>query len=71
LESSLAQVNLDAGENAVLLGPLLDMPLPADRVPDLPPEKLRRRQLTALSVGDGRRAGSAGPGNRSGKWSED
>jgi AAA ATPase domain len=60
LESSLAQVNLDPGENAVLLGLLLDMPLPADRVPDLPPEKLRRRQLAALSVGDGRRAGSAG-----------
>jgi hypothetical protein len=51
LESSPAQVNLDAGENAVLLGPLLDMPLPADRVPDLPPEKLRRRQIDGTERG--------------------
>jgi predicted ATPase len=50
LESSLAQVNLDPAENTVLLAPLLDMPLPVERVPGLPPEELRRRQLAALTA---------------------
>jgi class 3 adenylate cyclase len=49
LESSLAQVKLDPAENASLLAPLLDIPLPHDRVPTLAPEELRRRQLAALS----------------------
>ena len=49
LESSLAQVKLDPGENAALLAPLLDVPLPQERVPTLPPEELRRRQLAALT----------------------
>ena len=49
LESSLAQVKLDPAENASLLAPLLDIPLPHDRVPALAPEELRRRQLAALS----------------------
>ena len=49
LESSLAQVKLDPTENVPLLAPLLDIPLPQDRVPALTPEELRRRQLAALT----------------------
>ena len=49
LESSLAQVKLDPAENVPLLAPLLDIPLPQDRVPALAPEELRRRQLAALT----------------------
>jgi class 3 adenylate cyclase/predicted ATPase len=49
LESSLAQVKLDTAENASLLAPLLDIPLPPGRAPNLPPEELRRRQLAALT----------------------
>jgi predicted ATPase len=49
LENSLAQVKLDAAENAPLLAPLLDIPLPKDRVLALAPEELRRRQLAALT----------------------
>ena len=49
LESSLAQVKLDPAENAPLLAPLLDIPLPQERVPTLAPEELRRRQLAALT----------------------
>jgi class 3 adenylate cyclase/predicted ATPase len=48
LESSLAQVKLDPDENAPLLVPLLDIPLPNERPPSLAPEELRRRQLAAL-----------------------
>jgi class 3 adenylate cyclase/predicted ATPase len=48
LENSLTQVKLDPAENAPLLAPLLDVPLPQDRTPTLPPEELRRRQLAAL-----------------------
>ena len=49
LESSLAQVKLDPAENVPLLAPLLDIPLPKERVPTLAPEELRRRQLAALT----------------------
>ena len=49
LESSLAQVKLDPVENASLLAPLLDIPLPPERAPALAPEELRRRQLAALT----------------------
>jgi len=49
LESSLAQVKLDPAENAALLAPLVDIPLPAERAPALVPEELRRRQLGALT----------------------
>jgi class 3 adenylate cyclase/predicted ATPase len=49
LESTLAQINLDPAENSALLAPLLDIPLPEDRAPTLPPEELRRRQLAALT----------------------
>lgn len=49
LENSLAQVKLDPAENVPLLAPLLDMPLPPERVIALPPDELRRRQLRALT----------------------
>jgi class 3 adenylate cyclase/predicted ATPase len=49
LESSLAQVKLDPMENATLLAPLLDIPLPNERALTLAPEELRRRQLAALT----------------------
>ena len=49
LESALAQVKLDPAENASLLAPLLDIPLPQGRTPALAPEELRRRQLAALT----------------------
>ncbi len=48
LESALAQVRLDPAENAPLLAPLLDIPMPAERMPPLAAEELRRRQLAAL-----------------------
>jgi predicted ATPase/class 3 adenylate cyclase len=49
LENTLALVKLDPAENAPLLAPLLDIPLPQNRAPLLEPEALRRRQLTALT----------------------
>ena len=49
LENTLALVKLDPFENATLLAPLLDIPLPTNRVLRLPPEELRRRQLAALA----------------------
>jgi class 3 adenylate cyclase/tetratricopeptide (TPR) repeat protein len=49
LENTLALIKLDPGENAPLLAPLLDIPLPPDRAATLEPEVLRRRQLTALT----------------------
>jgi class 3 adenylate cyclase/predicted ATPase len=49
LENSLAQVKLDPVENASLLAPLLDVPLPKERASTLAPEELRRRQLAALT----------------------
>jgi class 3 adenylate cyclase len=50
LESSLAQVNLDPGEYASLLAPMLDIPLPKERVPISAPDELRRRQLAAVTA---------------------
>src|SRR6516165_758415 len=49
LETSLAQVKLDAAENLPLLAPLLEIPLPQERVLTIAPEELRRRQLAALT----------------------
>src|SRR4029077_9500614 len=49
LENSLAQVKLAPAENAPLLAPLLDVPLPKERASTLAPEELRRRQLAALT----------------------
>ena len=50
LENSLNQMKLDPGENAALLAPLFDIPLPPDRALAFPPEELRRRQLLALTA---------------------
>ena len=50
LENSLSQVKLDPVENATLLAPLLDIPLPSERAPTLAPDELRRRQLAALTA---------------------
>jgi class 3 adenylate cyclase len=49
LESSLTQVKLDPAENTLLLGPLLDIPLPTEGANPWPAEELRRRQLAALT----------------------
>ena len=49
LESSLAQVRLDPAENAPLLAPLLDIPLPKERIPALASGEWRRRQLASLT----------------------
>jgi class 3 adenylate cyclase/predicted ATPase len=49
LESTLAQVKLDPAENVPLLAPLLEIPLPKDRVANVAPQELRRRQLAALT----------------------
>src|SRR5438046_3043846 len=48
LENSLTQVKLDPAENVPLLVPLLNIPLPQERMPTSTPEELRRRQLAAL-----------------------
>ena len=49
LESSLAQVKLNPAEIAPLVAPLVDIPLPKERLPALAPEELRRRQLAAVT----------------------
>jgi predicted ATPase len=49
LESSLAHVKLDLVENVPLLAPLLDLPVPPQRMLSLAPGELRRRQLAALT----------------------
>jgi class 3 adenylate cyclase/tetratricopeptide (TPR) repeat protein len=48
LENTLALVKLDPAEHAPLLAPLVDIPLPQERIANLAPEELRRRQLAAL-----------------------
>jgi class 3 adenylate cyclase len=50
LESTLWQMKLDPAENAPLLAPLPDIPLPQERAPTLAPDELRRRQLAALTA---------------------
>jgi class 3 adenylate cyclase/predicted ATPase len=49
LENLLGLIKLDPGENAALLAPLFDIPVPPERALALPPEELRRRQLAALT----------------------
>jgi class 3 adenylate cyclase/predicted ATPase len=48
LENTLGLVGLDPAEYAPLLAPLVDIPLPAARASNLPPEEFRRRQLEAV-----------------------
>jgi predicted ATPase len=49
LENTLALIKLDPAENAPLLAPALDIPLPQERKLTFAPEELRRRQLAALT----------------------
>jgi class 3 adenylate cyclase/tetratricopeptide (TPR) repeat protein len=49
LENSLAQLKLEPAENVSLLAPLLDIPLPKERISAMPPDESRRRQLAALT----------------------
>ena len=48
LESLLAAVKLDPATLAPLLAPLVDIPVPPERLPSLSPEEIRRRQLAAM-----------------------
>jgi predicted ATPase len=50
LEGTLRLIGLDQAEHAPLLAPLVDVPVPPGRAPDLPPEELRRRQLAAMTA---------------------
>ena len=47
LELVLTQVKLGK-EQAALLAPLIDIPVPPERLPSLSPEEVRRRQLAAM-----------------------
>src|SRR5262249_55283273 len=49
LENTLALIKLDPAENVPLLAPLLDIPVPPERMPVLAPEELRHRQLASLT----------------------
>jgi predicted ATPase len=42
-------IKIDPAENVPLLAPLLDIPLPKERLPALAPEEVRRRQLAAMT----------------------
>ncbi len=48
LEAALASVGVDAAEYAPLLAPVIDAPLPPERIPKLSSLELRSRQLAAL-----------------------
>ena len=48
LESVLAALKLDPATHAPLLALLVDIPVPPERLPSLPPEEFRRRQLAAM-----------------------
>jgi class 3 adenylate cyclase/predicted ATPase len=48
LESMLAQIKLDPAEYAPLIAPLVDIPVPPEQLPNLPPDEARRRQLSAM-----------------------
>jgi predicted ATPase len=49
LEGTLRLIGLGPAENAPLVAPLFDIPLPPGRVANFPPEELRRRQLAAMT----------------------
>ena len=50
LEGTLRLIGLDPAENAPLLAPLVDIPLPPERVLSLAPEELRKRQMAAMTA---------------------
>jgi tetratricopeptide (TPR) repeat protein len=47
-ESALMQVKLDPEEHTALLAPVVDIPVPPERLLRLSPEEVRRRQLAAM-----------------------
>jgi class 3 adenylate cyclase len=47
-ESLLAALKLDPATQAPLLASLVDIPVPPERLPSLPPEEIRRRQMAAM-----------------------
>jgi tetratricopeptide (TPR) repeat protein len=50
LENTLRLVGLDPAEHAPLLAPLVDIPLPPERMATFAPDELRRRQLAAMTA---------------------
>src|SRR4029077_1206277 len=48
LESILGAIKLDPAPQAPLLAPLVDIPVPPERMPSLSPEEIRRKQLAAI-----------------------
>ena len=50
LESVLEYIKLDAAEHAPLVAPLVDIPIPLERLPSLPPDEFHRRQLAAMAA---------------------
>ena len=50
LEGTLRLIGLDPAENAPLLAPLVDIPLPPSRAGNFAPEELRRRQMAAMTA---------------------
>src|SRR5262252_1508587 len=48
LEGALRMIGLNPTEHAPLLAPIVDIPLPTGRAPNLPPDEMRRRQLAAI-----------------------
>jgi class 3 adenylate cyclase len=50
LETTLRLIGLDPAEYALLLAPLVDIPLPEERGAKLAPDELRRRQLAAMTA---------------------
>ena len=49
LENTLALIKIDPTESVPLLAPLLDIPLPKERLPAFAPEEVRHRQLAAMT----------------------
>jgi class 3 adenylate cyclase len=50
LEGALRFIGLDPAENAPLLAPLVDIPIPLSRAATFVPEELRRKQLSAMTA---------------------
>jgi class 3 adenylate cyclase len=50
LEGTLRLIGLDPAEHAPLVAPLVDIPIPTDRVASFPPEEFRRKQLAAMTA---------------------
>ncbi|HEY1452406.1 MAG TPA: AAA family ATPase, partial [Roseiarcus sp.] len=48
LESVLTHLKLNAAEHAPLVAPLVDIPVPPERLPSLPPDEVHRRQLAVM-----------------------